>query len=71
MPMRIDVDCYYEGPRRNNWSWSFYPIPHLAFGYGEGDNEDQRQLYVDVAFAFWSVCLKLTYTKKDDEGRID
>ena len=61
--MRFDIDFYYEGPRRNNYSWSFY-LPHVAFGFGEGYNDDQRQYYLDMAFAFWSVCLKLTYNKR-------
>jgi len=40
--MRFDIDFYYEGPRSNNYSWSFYLIPHVAFGFGEGYNDDQR-----------------------------
>lgn len=61
--MRTTVDFYYEGPRSNNYSWNFY-FPHVAFGFGEGYNEDQRQLYIEIGFAFLSACLQLTYSRK-------
>ena len=66
MSMRFDINFYYEGPLRNDYSWNFHLI-NLSFGYRDGMYKDTRQLYIAVELLFWSVIVtftRLTKTKK-------
>lgn len=63
--MKIKFDFYYEGPLRNNYSWTFH-LPSLSFGHGEGMTKGERQLYVAVELFFWSVIVSFTKSIKQE-----
>ena len=68
MSMRFNVNFYYEGPLRNDYSWNFHLI-NISFGFGDGMYKGTRQFHIAVELLFWSVIV--TFTRFTKQRRYD